>query len=493
MKELAQFSPLMKRLSILFAYNLVILLLICLASALFSEQVATANVEATLDLLSDEFDDPATLSNWLEGPSTAYDLLDIDTSNPGQLTFVPTANANNAWYETYQAPFRYKLVTGDFAVVTYVNAGNRTQPDPGSSPPTGQFNSAGFLARDPASDEPDGAENYIMFNLGYQINDLSTEAKTTINSSSVLTLTSTSGSYQGRLLMCRIGATFYTYRHLDNEADWVLVETMMRDDLPATLQVGLVVNAWDETPANSTLYAQFDYVRFAAQPPTSQTDCTTFIDAPLPAPFPAHSTLEISETVHLTGAKRLGMNLGSHNQWGAELLLKNVVTNPGFEAGEYGMIFLALAGATGTWVQSDYWQTIWNNDALLIGQPSGFWDGGEYEILSGAAAGRTGTISSFTHENDRYTFYLANDGPAPAQGDAIMVRQQLPGYYGDYQPFNVAEPGITRPRQPRRTIIAPDGPGRRLAALLALWDGFRLAGWRPKFRQTAHRRWGLAF
>ena len=449
-----------RRLASLLTCSLAVTLLISLGPTRLSSPVTQARIEPTLNLLSDEFDDPATLSNWLEGPSTAYDLLDIDTANPGQLTFVPTIFANNAWYAGYQAPFRYKLVSGDFSVVTYVNAGNRFEPDPGSVPATGQFNSAGFVARDPASDEPGGSENYVMFNLGFQIDELSTEAKTTINSTSVLTLTSSNGSHQGRLLMCRIGATFYTYHHLDNEADWVLMETMQRDDLPETLQVGLVVNAWDETPANSSLYAQFDYVRFAAQTPAIPSECTAFIDAPPPPlPIPSHSTLQISETVRLSGAKRLGMNLGSHSQWGAEQLLKNVIVNPGFESGEYGMIFLTFAGATGTRVQADYWQTVWNNDTFLIGQPAGFWDGATFEILSGPAAGRTGTISSFTHENGRYTFYLDSDGPTPVQGDAILVRQALPGYYGDYYPFNEADSGDIRPGSPGEQslrLLAPD-------------------------------------
>ena len=449
MKQRFILSPPVRRLVFLLAYSLAMIIFISLGSAFLTGPTSYARVETTLNLLSDEFDDPATLSNWLEGPSTAYDLLDIDASNPGQLTFVPTIFANNAWYADYQAPLRYKLVTGDFAVVSYVSAGNRFEADPGSVPATGQFNSAGFLARDPASDAPGGSENYIMLNLGFQINDLSTEAKTTINSSSVLTLTSANGAHRGRLLLCRLDDTFYLYRHLDNESDWLLLETMVRADLPETLQVGLVVNAWDETPANSSLYAQFDYVRFAAQAPSSPSECTTLIDAPPPQPlFPSHSTLQISQTARLTGAKRLGINLGSHSQWGASQLLKNIIVNPGFEGGEYGMIFLTLAGATGTRVQSDYWQTIWNNGTWLIGQPVGFWDGAAFEILSGPAAGRAGTISNFSHENGRYTFYLDSDGPPPTQGDAIIVRQPLPGYYGDYQPFNAADPNDTRPGSP---------------------------------------------
>jgi hypothetical protein len=214
--------------------SLVALLLIGLGPGLFRGRVTWVWSRTSLNLVSDEFDDSSTLNNWLEGPSTAYDLLDIDASNTGQLTFVPTIFANNAWYADYNAPFRYKLVTGDFAVATYVNAGNRFAPDPGSASATGQFNSAGFLARDPASDDRGGSENYVMFNLGFQIDDLSTEAKTTINSTSVLTLTTTNGAYQGRLLMCSEDAGWITGQviHADGGA------SLMVSEVPPEIQLG---------------------------------------------------------------------------------------------------------------------------------------------------------------------------------------------------------------------------------------------------------------
>jgi hypothetical protein len=160
---------------------------------------------------------------------------------------------------------------------------------------------------------------------------------------------------------------------------------------------------------------------------------------------PAPTILEISNTVRLTEVKRLGMNLGSHNEFGAALLLKNVIRNPGFEAGEYGMIFLALTPTTVSRVQASLWNTRWNSDSAGIGQPVGFWNEAAYEIVNGPAAGRSGTVTDFTHEDNRYTFYLSGVGPAPRAGDILIVRQSQPGYYGNQQ---AAALGDIRPGSP---------------------------------------------
>lgn len=177
-------------------------------------------------------------------------------------------------------------------------------------------------------------------------------------------------------------------------------------------------------------------------------NCTTPTTGGAYVPTALNTTIQISETVRLSGAKRLGMNLGAQNQWGADQLLKNVIGNPGFEAGEYAMIFLTEEGATATRLQADNWQTIWNNDTWLIGQPIGFWNDATFEILSGPAIGRTGVISTFTHEDERYTFHLDGEGAIPNPEDAVIVRRQVPGYYGDYQPFNMADLTQVRPGSP---------------------------------------------
>ena len=71
-------------------------------------------------------------------------------------------------------------------------------------------------------------------------------------------------------------------------------------------------------------------------------------------------------------------------------------------------------------------------DDLLSDQwPNGFWDGGTFEFILGAAKGRTGTIASFvTAPRDNVTgntFNFADSGTAPAQGDYFIAEKYFPG------------------------------------------------------------------
>ncbi len=151
------------------------------------------------------------------------------------------------------------------------------------------------------------------------------------------------------------------------------------------------------------------------------------------------TTLTVTNQVALYGAKRLGINIGKYDQYGAAQFLKNLIPNPGFEAGEFGMIFLAAPGANATRVQPHRWITPWN------GHPAGYWDNAFYEIISGVAKGRTGRIRRFNIEGGKYTFYLTGGGGAPNVDDAILVRREVPGYYAD-QMTSFLTPDISQQR-----------------------------------------------
>lgn len=232
---------------------------------------ALVSAQDVTPTLSDEFNNTYTLRNWAISTNPNEDLINIDSSSAGQLAWIPTDVLNNAWFQTYDSPFRYKLISGNFFAEIYVNAGNVNDP---SQPPTGEYNSAGFLARDPASDTGAEIENWLMFNLGNQSNGLATESKSTLNNSSILTLIPTQ-SQSGRLALCRAGDEFRMYRWLDDEAEWTLRHTYTRADLPNTIQLGLVVNAWRD----GDLYAEFDYFR-VDQTITIPADCEPKISAP---------------------------------------------------------------------------------------------------------------------------------------------------------------------------------------------------------------------
>ena len=98
-----------------------------------------------------------------------------------------------------------------------------------------------------------------MYNIGFQNGQVGTEGKTTVDSSSYLPILPS--SHSGRLRICRLGAMIHMFRWLDDEGGWTETHTFERDDFPQTLEVGLVVNAWEQV---NTMAATFDYVRFGA-------------------------------------------------------------------------------------------------------------------------------------------------------------------------------------------------------------------------------------
>lgn len=133
-------------------------------------------------------------------------------------------------------------------------------------------------------------------------------------------------------------------------------------------------------------------------------------------------------------AKHFGLNLGSSQLYAGIQLLKNLIPNGGFEAGEIAVIFHVAPNATAERVQVDNWDTRWNNDKQVIGQPEQFWKDARYEILTGAAKGQQGIIRDFRHEQDKYTFYLTPTSPAqsvaPQPEDILAVYQTVAGIHG---------------------------------------------------------------
>ena len=178
--------------------------------------------------------------------------------------------------------------------------------------------------------------------------------------------------------------------------------------------------------------------------------------------------INVSGQPTVQGTKHFGINVGARDQYGAAQLLKNLVPNPGFEASEFGMVFIVLPGATNSMVQSDSWQTAWNNDSQAIGQPAGFWDGASFEIVSGSGKGRSGTINSFTHAGGRYTFNLSGGGATPAEGDIVFVRKVIGGYDFDTLALAKANPGDKR----------PGSPGAQSLRLMSASNGFT-----PSYRE----------
>jgi regulation of enolase protein 1 (concanavalin A-like superfamily) len=224
----------------------------------------------------DEFDDPATLSNWtrlheVEGDPAPYSSLDIDGTNAGQLTIIPNAGG---WFDDYDGTFLFKPMSGDFVVEVSVTASQQGAP---SSPPDMLYNSAGLMVRDPASG--DGSENWVIHNVGRQSMQIgvATEGKTTQNSNSSLQLTP--GTFSGRLRLCRVGSRFLLARQLSDESSWTQTNAYDRTDMPNDVQLGMMVNGWNSNGGQPDLdldpdvVATFDYIRMW-RPESGEDSCT---------------------------------------------------------------------------------------------------------------------------------------------------------------------------------------------------------------------------
>lgn len=226
----------------------------------------------SLDQLSDEFDQASSLDAWtlreeVDGGPSNWDVLDVDDTTPGQLTMQPVASG---WYGGYVGPMLFKHVTGDFAVETAVRASSLDDPE---TPPSRLFNAGGLIVRNP--DSGSGVENYVVHNVGRQLSTVATEGKTTRDSGSTLELVD--GIHHGRLRICRIGDSFLLTRRLDDESRFRQTHRYDREDLPDTVQVGLMANGWNasggepDTSVSPDVEVTFDYVRFWR--PDGEADC----------------------------------------------------------------------------------------------------------------------------------------------------------------------------------------------------------------------------
>lgn len=164
-------------------------------------------------------------------------------------------------------------------------------------------------------------------------------------------------------------------------------------------------------------------------------------------------TIRPTDTVILKNVTRFGLNIGARTIYGAAQHLKNLIPNPGFEAGLFGSMIHVAKGATTVRVPQAFWDTDWTREDYGIGQPAGFWDGGEYEFLYGAATGRTGRITRFALENHENVFYLDGGGPTPNEWDVLVVRRELNGIVaGPRMNTECASPDV-RPGSPGKQSL----------------------------------------
>ncbi|MBK1643686.1 hypothetical protein CKO25_03220 [Thiocapsa imhoffii] len=163
----------------------------------------------------------------------------------------------------------------------------------------------------------------------------------------------------------------------------------------------------------------------------------------------------------VTDARRIGINLGTWNYWGAEQFSRNIIKNPGFE----GLIDRALVRV------SALGRDRFHDDQRWLGRDDGFWSGAQYEVLTGSAAGAVGTIldSLKRGRNDLPEFTTLEPLPSTlAVGDIVTLTHQrddlLPTHW--WLPRD-ASGGVIRVVP---GLTAPDSPGHR-SLLLAPFTG----------------------
>ena len=172
------------------------------------------------------------------------------------------------------------------------------------------------------------------------------------------------------------------------------------------------------------------------------------------------TTVTVTDKVLQPYTKRMGINVGFYDQFGAAQFMKNLIPNPGFEGAQISSIFLAAKGASSTRVRAAQW-SVKHVDGL--GGPE-FWHGGTYEVLTGSAKGRSGTIKQVYVIDGDYVFRFADSGARPPEGSIIAIRSpNLPGYFMSNRSTNLTAD---------RSQIRPGSPGKQSLRMQPVsWSG----------------------
>lgn len=177
-----------------------------------------------------------------------------------------TPGAGSLWYNDAQGPAVYQNVTGNFKVTSTVHAHRKNMGL--DVPPVSSVHLAGLMARRAVAEGNGSQEDYVFIVVGFDVNDLSVEHKTTDDGVSTYD-GPTWPNGEAELRICRIGATFRVYKRAIGGSVWTLAQTYTRADLPATLQVGAVTYS---TEASPDVTGSFDAIDFGSV--AVEADCT---------------------------------------------------------------------------------------------------------------------------------------------------------------------------------------------------------------------------
>ena len=174
------------------------------------------------------------------------------------------------------------------------------------------------------------------------------------------------------------------------------------------------------------------------------------------------TTIQITGAVQQPSVNRLGVNLSDQTYWDSGQMTKNLVfENPGFEGLKYRVIFHCAAVTANTCM----------DDNQFNAQPANFWTGGSYLVMSGNAAGTTGTMVSNTVAGTCKgcgpTFEF-DQNVNLAVGDYFAVSTYIPGS-GDAAWSDDVSGGGTISTE--TTDLSPETPGKQALLLGASGAG----------------------
>ena len=241
------------------------------------------NVFSQTDLshLNDDFSNPNSISNWKSHHQTE--------GWPGFISKSEISDQSNTWLiepqssgwfgEFHRGPYYYKEVSGDFTVITRVKVtGYETQS------PTSSYSLAGLMVRAARPIDADknakGHENWMFLSTGAATKkDVPQfESKNTAKGKSKLKVFPAKTGWI-ELAISRKGNQFYQSYRYDGDTAWVLLRVVERNDMPETLQVGILAYSdfWSvarkyffnrqkfntvEVNGKPDVKAEFDYVKF---------------------------------------------------------------------------------------------------------------------------------------------------------------------------------------------------------------------------------------
>ncbi len=119
------------------------------------------------------------------------------------------------------------------------------------------------------------------------------------------------------------------------------------------------------------------------------------------------TNIAIPSGVLQPSVKRLGINLGTLNNYDSGQMVQNLITaNPGFEGQVWNSTIRCAYGTANSCIDENPYS----------GWAAGFWAGATYQVFYGTAAGRSGTVSGSSAAGNGYgiTLDFADSGVAPA-------------------------------------------------------------------------------